>query len=205
MYLEGHPHPHKGVASVEALHATNHVKRLVKEGLRLWPLVLCRTRATRSFVTLSWGVMEPHIIKYEYLCPAAQTTYRMLRTIFERLGTPEPILMAKVLAHMVEYDQAYRFRIQDLCSETTAQKLCDAPIREIRRLLALNRQRDYAEVSAKMALVAHVLTVALLLPRVRNAFRHAVASCSFKGLQFDEADTYWARRKSDYNYFGNTR
>lgn len=197
VYVKGHTFPQKGIATPEAIWAINHVKRLTKEFLRHpWLLVLLgRKNAVRALERVLWHGMAPYIIKQEFLTPCAREVGKLLRPLCgEKVAT--------MLAHVIEYDQAYRFRLQDLCTETSKKFLLKEPITEIRYLLYVNRKRDYKEVAIKIAMVGEILTLLLLIPWYRNKFKKVIAASDFTQLQFDTSDRYWASLKKDYNYFG---
>lgn len=108
----------------------------------------------------------------------------------------------EALEYILEHDQAYRYRFMDLIAETTKERLTKNPRKEIKRLLSINRERDYKVVSDKIGKFGRLVTYALLIPSAKRKFRHAVYNWDWSKYQWDEIDRYWALQKLDYNYFG---
>lgn len=113
----------------------------------------------------------------------------------------------EALEYILEHDQAYRFRFMDMLAETTKERLTENPRREIKRLLAINKARDYTHangplVSDKIGKVGNLVLWALLLPPLKRRFREAIATLDWSKYQWDDIDRYWAYLKNDYDYFG---
>lgn len=199
VYLVGHALPQKGLTTAQAIWSVNVVKSLITNFVSIFGILLIpfHKRFLEAFTAVGWRAMEPHILKYQYLTPTAQTVYDLLSPLGDRA--------AKLFSHVVEYDQAYRFRLQDLCSETTRELLLDNPRKEIKYLLALHAKRDYRTMQKKVAMLSHIILLALWIPSVKRAFKVALLRIDFTKLQFDEADRYWAAMKTDYDYFGVKR
>ncbi len=204
IWLKGHPFPQKGIPTPEAIFAINTPKRLLMEFTRIMgPVALIRPmRTINAFNRISWGILSPHILKEQFMTPQAREIkgiiMQMLTELFPKSTGKGKF--AGIIAHIFEYDNAYRYRLMDLASETTKRKLVAQPIREVRRLMQINRARDYKTVSDKFSMVGTLICIALCIPSVRNAFKHAILDSYFEGLQWDEADVYWSTFKKDYKY-----
>ena len=197
VYLKGHKYPHKGLPTPEAVHAVNIVKALSLEYVKC-PFF--------NYDKIAWKVMSQFILEHEYQTKATQTIRDMIALFLFKIGYEETkaCRIADIISHIFEYDQAYRFRVQDLASETSVKALTSYPQKEIKRLLAINEKRDYNVVSKKFKLVSKFIGFALWIPKYKRAFKETVRAVGIKGLQFDENDKYWANMKIDYNYFGQT-
>jgi len=206
MFLKGYNHPQKGCPTIEALVAINLVKRFSLELIKLLGIFLLLkpiTTVIKSYNRCLWPITSEFILKYEFLTPVAQEIYNIVLSILTDLNVPieEASKTSKLIAHVVQYDQAYRFRIQDLATETTKEQLAN-PCKELIRLLELNRQRDYKEVSDKIKKIGKLITFALYIPKVNRIFRNAIQQCKLEKMQFDTDDRYWASKQTDYRYFG---
>lgn len=190
IYLAGHPQPVKGYPTGEAIQAINVIKKLAVAILGSWYAVLTPRYTLKSFVGASIVALRPYLLRSEYMTPVA----RELRAMLALLGTDA----AAVISHIVEYDSAYRLRLQDMLSETSRTRLAECPIRELWRLVAVNRARDYLAVHNKVRRIAWLLTLALLWPPFRAAWRRAILGSMFVNLQLDDADRYWLERRTDY-------
>lgn len=116
-----------------------------------------------------------------------------------------PIL--DILNYVLQYDWAYRLRFIDLCEETTSEALSQNLRKEIKRLIEVNKQRDYKFtshptnplVSEKIAKLGKIARLILLIPGAKRYFKNNL----LKQLPtFDDIDLYWALQRKDYNIKG---
>lgn len=167
--LEGHEQPYKGIADPHAVEAAGVVKKILQGRL----------------VDAAWLCMQPYILEEGYMTPMAR---ELCRSFDGRLGI--------VIAHVLEYDAAYRFRVQDLAGETTKTELLLHPVRTIVRLVKISRQRDYPEVHKKMRMVLWITCGLLFM----QWFRNRVARLDWARLCLDENDAYWLAQRTDYRW-----
>ena len=109
--------------------------------------------------------------------------------------------LSPALAYIFEYDQAYRFRLQNLFTETTKEKLLSHPMKEVLRLLRINKERDYPEVHRKFVFYFGLLIVLLLFPPIRASILRRIQTLDYSQLLPDDNDLYWMGLKVDYRYF----
>ncbi len=207
VYLENHPFPHKGLPTTEVMFALNAVKALLKSFTRMPLLALSPSRALQSFSDVSWKLMEPYILKEEFQMKATITFSLLVGEFLRNIGTPKQIAsrIGLICGHLLEYDTAYRFRLQDLANVTSTNQLVYDLRGELKRLVALNRARDYPEVSDKVKRIGQILNLILLIPKYRRALIEAIKAVGIEGLWFDESDKYWITKKVDYMYEGVDR
>ncbi len=167
-YLKGHSVPYKGMPTEGAVQAINVVKKL----LRFQPMAAM------------WIAIEPHILKTEYQMPITREICNMFPS---RLGIS--------IAHVLEYDSAYRLFIQDMFNETTKEALLSNPVKEIWRLVGINKRRAHAVAHKTIKRFAYIFMFLLFLPNIRKAFRN----CDFTKFQHDDSDKYWIALRTDYN------
>lgn len=182
LYIKGFKYPMKGVPTIERVNEANRLKRelMCLNFKRCFPRII--VRGDTGFPTQFMRLLSA--------CGAPMTVSSSIRFV-------------------LQFDQAYRFRLQDLFSESTPEKLSKSPLREVFRLYRLHYKRDrnnhvgvYWQYRLKMgACFAGVLAL-LTLPHVRKRFRDALKKCNYQILCFDENDLYWAAMKYDYDYQG---
>lgn len=147
-----------------------------------------------------------------FLTPAASEIKVFFTAFFVSLGVTEQTAeqTARVIAHLIEYDDTYRFRLQDLMSESSKETLLKSPRKEIARLLDIYLSReqhvseDVAAIKNKIRKMVRLLSLILLVPRIKRAFKHALSSVRFERLQLDKADKYHCLMRADYNFCGKT-
>lgn len=114
---------------------------------------------------------------------------------------------AEVFATLIEYDNAYRYRIEDLTSETYKEKLLRSPIKEVQRLVLIHKDREPSHggmTQEKVAVLGKLLSYVLLIPSIRRAFKKALLASDFARFQLDDADRYHTLLWSDYNFTGKS-
>ncbi len=209
-HIQGHPYPQKGIPpQADALFAANQVKKLILESVTLmgWRmLTIRRHKLIKAYNQIAYKILSPYLIKYPYLTNTAQGVYDFTTEFLVHYGINRGKAQrtAHSIAMIVELDSAYRFRLIDLASETNAERLTHAPIKEIRRLMKIHQQRDYASQHTKFKTIGTLITLALMVPKFRKAWKQTLREMDWNKLTYDEADRYWAKHKKDYNYFGLT-
>ncbi len=178
VYLEGHPHPHKGYPNQGSIDAINTIKKM----FLLWPFISLKTTTEMGFTLL-----KPFVIKPDYMTSCARELRKM---ISNELGV--------VISHIIEYDSAYRFRLQHMLDVTYAIQLANTPQRTLTQMLKLNRQNDYDTVHKKIQKFIILLRILLLWPPFKRKWKHAILNCDFKALQTDAGDRYWLSQRTDY-------
>lgn len=226
VYLKGALHPSKGFPTPEAIGALNLVKRILITQF----LVLFRTDIKYfvglaiflphkrkmdalnewlyNFDKLSWDIIGPYLMKVERMTPIGQEIYKMTYATLQYLGVGggKWDMTARIVSALIDYDTAYRYRVQDLLSETTKEKLYTAPITEIKRLLAILVERDpeRKHLQEKFKAIGTAISILLLIPRFRKLFKRVILESDFHRLQFDEADRYHVLRLDGYQFLGRT-
>ena len=205
-YVEGASYPAKGVPTPNAIFAINQVKTLVKLASKYSPFLILVKKETllKDFNLLFDKLFQPYIIKEEYLCPTAFYTQRFITNFLMNLGLDPQISQttAHNLAHTLEYDDAYRYRFQDIINEADLSQLQISPRKEIKRLLLLWKERDNPAVTEKVIKLVTPLLYLLLIPKVKKAFIQAIPH--IKGIRPDPADLYWMSIRNDYLFGGKT-
>ncbi len=220
--IKGHPYPYKGIPTPEAIHAFNVVKKILIESLKIashptsWVyMIFCLftykstiKRLIPAFNRVTWPLVIPCIIKYGYMTPASQYIQTSVKNFLFIFGINiwDSMVTSQIIAHIFEYDAAYRLRFQDMMSETSPSRLIEHPIRELLRLRKILSSREVAKnVAYKYSLGIYALIVLLCIPRIRVLFKLVVNDSQFfYKSQLDDNDKYWCSLKTDYDYMGKT-
>jgi hypothetical protein len=158
-----------------------------------------------SFNRLAWRVISEHILNDEHVTKVSQEVCFNVFTFLHKYGITESkaFQFAETVGIMVEFDNAYRFRLQDIMMLTSKEQLLENPRKEINRLFTVFAQRDINEaVISKFRNIVKLLTLALWIPKVRKSFEHMVNEMHLQEYQFDDADLYWACLRRDYHVLG---
>lgn len=224
LFINGAEYYQRGMAMGETLFFVNMAKRLLVEGLKLGsklPILIglmtmfVRTRKARlnfmegiieSFNSLMYKILSPYILKPQYMTPSARQLRSVVKDFMLGFGMSERIStqFSDIFSHMIEYDNAYRFRMQDMFTSTSKNDIVRSPIRTINKMVQTLIERDTVGVSVKFKAGVRFLSMVLLFPSFRNAFKSAFLKSDFEKLQFDEIDIYWISMRNDYDYLGET-
>lgn len=219
LYIEGAEFPQKGIPTPEALWATNIVKKVCLEVIHtlaffpfsaalvfacLFRLETFLNRATESFNWIAIKVLQPYYMDPERMTPFARELEILIATFLMEFGINRgrSLAFGKNVAHIFEYDMAYRWRMQDLLSETSASALLSS--KELKRLGTLVGKRDSGRTAKQSQQFIRLFRIVLLSPRLKTALQRALNVIDFSKLQFDEGDRYWCCFRSDYDFFGLT-
>ncbi len=110
---------------------------------------------------------------------------------------------ALICMTILEYDSAYRLRLEDLLTETTKEKMLADPVGEAQRLIKILGERDDRKhLIKKFDGFAKLMKYGFFF--IRKPFRKALKPTNFEKLQFDEIDRYMVQHWMTYNFFGMT-
>jgi len=228
VYYRGMPYPKKGFPLPQASYNNDLLKRftlafaLTFNGWELIPSILVfmllpwklkmktLARALRQYAHVSdWTIRGSYLTETRYSNPA-RAIRKVIQAFFVNLGVPVGMVVgvAQAIATAVEYDDAYRYRIQDIFSEPTKQDtLARAPFREIRRMRKTYLQREKTHAAVSIKAISNLASIAFLHPRIRKAWRKAILSIEpheFDWLGLDNADRYHVLRRGDYDFLGKS-
>src|SRR3990167_2086833 len=228
VYHKGFPYPEKGVRDNFVMISIQIVKRYLIAWINFLsskPLL----PAYLALIFLPWKykikLLEnflhsfesfAHIIdNYAYhftmehrnYTPFGQELINGLQVFLKELGISDYISLqcSFYFASLLDTDRAYRYRIEDILSETTAERILKNPRKEFLLLIRIWLEREGREqVSKKVEGILRMASFVLWLPKVKKAIRKAVKAVKFERMQLDEADTYHVKFLSGYKFLGMT-
>ncbi len=223
-YMKDASFPRKGFPTPSAFVSVNYVKSVFIDSLRVIidpvfiptaVMFLCLPfkrkikfieKALIGFNRLTFKVMRKELRVHRYLTPIAQELFILVKVFLVRLGINEEqaIQFAEIFCHLIEYDDAYRFRLQDIFNEVNQESLLTNPRKELKRVFKIYKERDSIGVAEKFSIIYYLLLLVLLSPKIRSSFKEVVKVTNFSKLRFDEADHYWVSVRGDYKFFGKT-
>ena len=211
-WLQGAEYPQKGYPQAESIFNVNVAKRLMIQGLKYFSKHLYALPFTtkgvenllQSYNEVSLKIISADVLNTSFLTSLSLELGKLTTTFLYNIGISEKVAVdfGKIIACMFEYDNAYRFRIQDLFHASTKEAMIKNPYKEISRLLVLSKERDSEGVSVKFRYIKPLLFIAFLIPRVKRQFIKTLELIDFSKLQFDEIDLYWVSMRTDYNFLG---
>lgn len=209
-YYTDHPFPFKGQPYEEAAEANNIVKKLTLGLLMsLVPQRYWLEKILFNYCRLADYTNRRFYLKKEYYKIFGSELWNVTYFFFRYLGISSDVSyrLGRVICNLFEWDDAYRYRIQDLLSESSKENWIN-PKKEIKRLLILFNQREKLVNAGEVGLdikfrkVIKLTSLLFLIPKFKKAFVFSVKLSDFKKLQFDDTDRYWCNQFQDYDYFG---
>ncbi len=235
IYIMGMEYPEKGLAPAKDIFVVNQIKKLIIETVYISKYFIPSflvfailpfkiklkviNRLLTAFNVIGFKLMSPSLLQFQHLTPMAQELYWFIINFLKKLGIESNTAkdFSELIVNMINFDNAYRYRIQDLFNETSIEKLHN-PVKEIKRLLLINREREivdyeidgkivqtaHTRVSNKIRMLCNIIALFLLHPRIKKAFIFAVKDLNIKKVQPDEADWFWMNVRTGYHYFGKS-
>lgn len=230
-YFRGMPYPRKGFPTPEAVYANDVVKRFIMSGVHLLgsralilPMAVFALlpwnmkRATIENALNQWMrfaeyMYSPHMLQPMRMTACAREVWTVAARLFIELGVSEDVSRraSRCLALMIEYDDAYRYRVEDLITSVVPSgPFRNAYIsREGRDFLkraqeAYNAREKWPYVRTKFDAAFRIFRLAMRVRRVRNAWRVAWAHADIRAMMLDDADTYHTLTWDQYDFGGLT-
>ena len=223
VYHVGKKYPMKGFPFPQALTACEPPKRmtiwftkfLTYKGLIPFYILLFLvpkkvrieiiTRLLKFYIAYADGYLLPYYPENKFFMEMTYELKGFITLFLMKLGF-DMIISSKVayiFSTFIEYDTAYRWRMTDLLSETTKEKMMADPGGEAMRLLAIMADRE-----SKPHLVKKFQRFAMLLKYgsfiFKKPFRYALKEVDFTKFQYDDIARDEIKHYNQYKFFGKT-
>lgn len=205
--------PAKSNQATEILFSANIAKAILIEGLKIAskpvfviPTILTLLFDLESLIDrynrLAFKVVSPHILRDWYKMEFITELELLIFYFLLELKIPEEKAerFAEIIGHLIQVDDAYRLRIQDLITSVNSLEP-----KYIKEYVRLSVERDDHVVSKKFKMLGRLAHIALFVPKLRNAWGKAIKMIDISKLQFKDDDVYWCAYKTGYKFQGLTR
>lgn len=207
--------PLKNIVFAEQLYGANMVKSIVIQSLNIFSkplfilglLFINKQYLLDQFNRLSHKICKDKILKYKHWSKFGKALYGVIIEFLIEMGFTEDSSdkFAEMFVFIMDSDNAYRLRAEDILTETSKRQLIENPRKEIIRLAKIFKERDSnVGVIKKFVDLIRILSVFLLIPKYKKAFKKSIEHSNFIDLQLDEGDSYWSVMRTDYNFMGMT-
>jgi hypothetical protein len=148
---------------------------------------------------------EPYFLKEKHMTQCSRELQFSIFTFLVELGIKEQTAdrFSEIFSHILEYDNAYRFRFMDIMGETTKEDL-QSSHKAIRHLIGVIKQRENNQCGDKYMRIVKLLHLALYIPKIKRAFLKTIEQTDITNLQPQQADLYWMCSKNSYPFTGKT-
>lgn len=219
VYRKGDKFPTKGWPFWEALVAIDVAKRCAFNFTRFLVLSPIRyiipfflllpkkmRKATISYAIYAYSEMCVSIfkrlgvnMKTEYYCDVVREIKRVAALPEYNDHTAQ--MFIQVVCNVLEYDDAYRYRFQDLMAEVDRKEIVSRPGKELARILRIGASRG-SGTRAKMNSFAKLFPYLFMLKEVKEPFVSFVSKLDFDKLMLDEIDNYRCLIWGGYDFGG---
>lgn len=220
-------YPERGLPWPEAIVAINEVKRFLVSQIRFFgknkillasallkPIHTLETWL-QEFISFADQVLLSVYFKPNYYTDVAKEVDVFVATLLTQIGIRQDIAQSfsRIIKTVIELDTAYRYRFEDIMSETSANQLLAEPTQEIKRLFNIfsereinrrKREGEESHVITKTRTMVNLMNIFLKIPRVKRGFREAIKAINFSKIQLDEIDKYAVLRLDGYNFMGQS-
>lgn len=228
VFYHGVPYPSKTVAPPQAISAVNGVKRLFLSSLRLVtskqaivPILslflmgrkrrgILLTNALKGFNDTSNMIVSPFRLVDGSYCKLVKELRAFIDELLVSFGVDREVAheTSEYIGMMFEYDNAYRYRIQDVLNEADPDRLVRDFPTEAKRLILLQESREVIGkeygVTGKFQSGVRALNYLWYVPSLKKALKRAIGFMRFENVQLDASDIYHTLLYNDYNTMGRT-
>ncbi len=225
IWFEDCPFPAKGFPTPQAIYACNISKRFFKRGMdalmsknMTFPLLGFLLSPKKSVIIEKWldaysdssmMVLNPHLLESSRFTECAGEIRKFIVNFLVGVGIQKESAekFAEVFSTLIQYDDAYRLRIEDVMSETTKEKMLKHPTQEIEYIIGILEKREpngnrNEGLVEKFNNIAKGVKYLFFIPKYKKAFMNALQQSHFKNFQYDDADRFHVMLRSDYDYMG---
>lgn len=216
-YMEGYEQPYKGFPFFEFVDKIDMIKKTQRAVLsslyhslkgQKWKLLFLPWISgdlVRSFIYTAYRSVERFRLKPLRYSDAIRELYRAFSIEWER-ENPQAretrLQLRDVACMLLEMDNAYRFRFQDIIVELDKKKLAKNPGREVVRLLELMMSRERTqEVKDTWKLAIYFLPTYLMVNRdLRVALKKVLGELDLEKVAFSVEDRFFSEKRLDYQF-----
>lgn len=228
VYYYGVPYPSRTVAPAEAINAINGIKRLLISTLQLLASKDAKKPIIASFFVLGAeerGRLLTHVfdklnnladvtvigfyLEDGYYCPVVRELRQFIQTLLIEIGVERGVAIkaGEVIGMLFEYDNAYRYRLQDILGAANAGALQDNLPKELERLIGILGEREVVKESGvvgRFSSGVRMLKYMWAIPKIRKGMRKAFNAMDLAKCRMDEGEIYHTLLYADYNVGGKT-
>ena len=218
-YLQGKDYPFKGFPLVDIVEALDTLKKVEKNMLsglyyylkhenRLKLLTLIPSlwffkKLLRSWLYTSRTFVYRYRIKPSMYSLSVRELYKAFDSPIKNESKDLQELRENLkytICMFLEFDNAYRFRFQDLAEEIDLEKFFKSPAKELRRLIDIAQSREkQQQYKDKWTLIKTIVVPLLLVDReLKRIIVEVVKNLNFDRIKMDEGDRYYCLKREDY-------
>jgi hypothetical protein len=212
MYIKGHPVPMRGNFAIES----NHIVHGTKRASTLFAYFLIGKRYWNSNFKIGWlgrimiliGAFQYWKLMFEWIarnfesiemdkdryCQPVREIYRLIKDEKIRL----------IICSILEFDDAYRYRVQDLFSILNKDLFEKNPIKELKRLwkICVVRESPNAGFTKFNFIFPFVMIYIKFNRKLFKEIKEFFMNIDLNEIKLSIEDIYWSNMKTQYNFRG---
>ncbi len=215
-YYEGIPYPTQGFVYGDTVEKVDEMKKmamtLIKNSVKISifekiKLAIVAVLFRKTFLRIIDGLIDSFhhwIRKYKLkpfrYCTTCRELYRTLSLAAKDTKNPLIEKIRDIACMTLEYDDAYRYRFQDIISRMDKVAVEKNLIKELRRLFKMLGKKD-PQLAGKWKMINIIMTAFLIINRKsKKILKDILLTLDLEELKLTEGDLYHAQRKDSYEW-----
>lgn len=163
------------------------------------------TTALESYQKIADYSMKGIYLKKRYYDTCSLAIWEFAKMFITSFGIKEELAngIGKILATLIYYDDAYRYRFEDAMTDFNQDEWVKNPRKALLKFAKIFEQRD-KQVGFKFLSIVKICRFIFIVPSIKKAFIQAMVLTKFSDFQLDEGDTYHCYLRTGYDFFGLT-
>lgn len=211
-YLRGYKEPYRGFPYFEMVERVDDIKKISKKvfsriyhdtkGIKRLKLLFLFPML-RTIINGFRYALWFHTSKFKMRIKRYSQPMREIYRVWNTLGDSEEIKEWRDIVCMIlEFDNAYRYRVQDILSELNKETLKKNPLKEILRLMDLLIERELEEgVQNKWKEMRDLGGFYLRIARgLLSMVQEFLLEINLEEVKFSKEDLYFCVMRTDYDF-----
>lgn len=211
-YMEGYEYPYKGFPFHEFVDKIDSLKKISRGILSsLFHSLKKRNKLQIVLLALSPWLFNDMLVAAIYAFHRVIIRFKIkelrysiaVREVYRVIGGSDlKEHIRDILCMVLENDNAYRFRFQDVVPEIDKDALAKNTSKELLRILDLMQEREKKQdVKDTWTLLKTFLPMYLFVnPRVRKEIISIVSAMDMEKIKLDPGDQFFCRPRKDYTF-----
>ena len=219
-FMEGHPYPYEGFPFYDFVDKIDLLKKITRSFLSgvfhilrpkkyclvfLLPVVFVLPVILEVAIYTYYRYISRFLMKPNRYCRTSRELYRVLS--IDTDGESERdrtfrVMCRDLVCMMLEFDNAYRFRFQDIMEDLDQIKVKENVIKELLRLSDIAQSRETTqEIKDTWVLVIMGIRWYLRFDRrLQRLIKHVLSNLCLANIVLSEADKHYAGARKDYRF-----
>jgi hypothetical protein len=220
-FMKGKDYPFQGFPYWEFVDAIDKVKKLAKaqasgiyhnvikgNKLKLLTLIPALWAIKRIFpieIYTFYRWVERFKLKPLRYCIAVRELYWIFTMDRENEPLEEKnlrLMIRDVICMIMEFDNAYRFRMQDLLAEMDIEAFKKKPTKELKRIIKIAQSRELRQEGKDMWTLMDTIVVTYLLidRKFKKMLVDIFSNLNKEKISLNESDKFYAKGRKDYKF-----